>query len=486
MYSSKEGENTLKKVLHGMALQVISESELISDDHLHKGDVVIQAQFSDRDEETKYTAHSWLLFARWPLLMEYALINQARPIPKCPSSLIDTEEMILSTLTSNKEIEKYYTSFNNQIQTQSEYRKNIKELKGRIAKANEKINNQSISLSNYSKRLQHLNEFLQNEYDFSSLKKDSPLFQVNLGQLDFDKATFDNVLYFLYTATFVSSEHGFSARSFSSMLHGTHSDKQSFHEMLSLMTTLGMPPLDVLWFELEENELQLIMTNSLHETLNTCFFFQNQDPTLGTEKLRKAICDLCIKQIIPQEEIVDVNEFSEISEKSEEGILCDKTFMMTRCPFIDILVNSNFQESEQIRQAEKNKEIPSIFIEFSNFSGLYDVIKFLYTAKIEDINKSNVFELLTQAQRLGIDELQDLCEERVKNIEFYDFELVECIALTFSIDSASLRKCFEKKLLGQLKQMVSSGFITVRDCEITLRSCGYSQDWIDQQTKLFY
>ncbi|KAG2381351.1 hypothetical protein C9374_006340 [Naegleria lovaniensis] len=502
----------LSKTLYQLARAALSTSvpfnNAIVDDELNsyrdESDLTISVHFRDQKEPTLYHTHAWIMLARWPLLLEYALINLERPLQRCEVISIAENDVILASLTTNKEIEKYYCSMNDKIMLQSEFRNEIKKLKEKIAISKERLNRQRNSAVVYANRMEALENILKQycgelkgeklsiHNTTSSL---SVIRHIDLGPLTFDKNVFDDFIYFLYTSKLVNVEENFKKRNIKEMIIGE--EVEYLNELLCLAETLGVANMltilqykDVTTFTpyntvsvSDQSHIKTVLSDELASSLASCVFLENDQPVRQLDKLKKSLCDLRIKQGVPDfDENQEVTEFSEFPELSEDGILCHKSFVMKMCPYVDVLINSNFIEAEEIREMEARNEIATVEIQCSSFETLEDIFRYLYSGHIT-ISKSNVFELIAQSQRLGIDNLQERSGQQLKNMEFFDFELIECVSMCMSLGIDDAKKTFEDQLLNHMKGLVRERLMTMREFEKCLEKCGYDKNWIEKQTR---
>lgn len=487
---------------------VHSQHNAILDEELNSfrddSDLTISVHFRDEKEPTLYHTHAWIMLARWPLLLEYALINLERPLSRCEVIWIAENDVVLASLSTNKEIEKYYCSMNDKIMLQTEFRKEIKNLKEQIAISKEKVNRQRNGAVMHANRMEALENVLK-QYcgalqgsKLSIQDPSSPLsviHHIDLGPLPFDKNVFDDFIYFLYTSQLVNVEENYKERNIREMIFGE--EMEYLNELLCLAETLGMTNMltilqysDVTTFTpyscmstVDPKEIKTVLRDEHASSLASGLFKESDHPTRELDKLRKSFCNLRIKQGIPDfDENQEVNEFSEYPEQSEDGILCHKSFVMKVCPYIDVLINSNFIEAEAIREMEARNEMATIEIQCSSFDVLEDIFRYLYSNHIT-ITKSNVFELISQSQRLGIDDLQERSEKQLTQMEFFDFELIECVSLAMSLGIDEAKKNFEDQLLRHLKGLVRERLMTVREFERCLEKCGYEKGWIEKQSR---
>nr|CAG4717991.1 unnamed protein product [Naegleria fowleri] len=443
---------------------VHSQHNAILDEELNSfrddSDLTISVHFRDEKEPTLYHTHAWIMLARWPLLLEYALINLERPLSRCE--------------------------------------------KEQIAISKEKVNRQRNGAVMHANRMEALENVLK-QYcgalqgsKLSIQDPSSPLsviHHIDLGPLPFDKNVFDDFIYFLYTSQLVNVEENYKERNIREMIFGE--EMEYLNELLCLAETLGMTNMltilqysDVTTFTpyscmstVDPKEIKTVLRDEHASSLASGLFKENDHPTRELDKLRKSFCNLRIKQGIPDfDENQEVNEFSEYPEQSEDGILCHKSFVMKVCPYIDVLINSNFIEAEAIREMEARNEMATIEIQCSSFDVLEDIFRYLYSNHIT-ITKSNVFELISQSQRLGIDDLQERSEKQLTQMEFFDFELIECVSLAMSLGIDEAKKNFEDQLLRHLKGLVRERLMTVREFERCLEKCGYEKGWIEKQSR---
>ncbi|EFC48034.1 predicted protein [Naegleria gruberi] len=458
--------------------------------------ISVQCRFRDQDVDSTYYFHPLVIWQRWPMLLGYALNSELKGEIKREELAIVTEnDLFLATLNTNKQIEKYFGSINDKVLDQLEFRNQIRQLKLEIAKAKSNIEQHSSIFVKHEKKIQNLHECLK-QFDETGLKSlllpTSQLWNIHLGNIDFHKQAFDEIVFYLYTSKFVNLDNDPTestllppVRSLEDLILGK--DKEYFQEILTLLNSLGIQPINSLLYkdsaslnnfesesEIRKAKIYDTLFGMLKEQLaDGIFFTTTQPPNNPLETLKKFMCNLIIEQQPPEATDDHVDEFTELPEHSEEQIFGHKSFLMKHCPFIDVLINSDFQEAFQIRETESKNEIPVIHVECSNFQILTDIIRYIYSNRIS-INKSNVFELLLLSQKLGLDDLTELCEKSVPEMDFFDFELVQVISLTISLSLPHLKNIFEQKLFSQLKTMIKGRLMGSDEAQVILEQCGYS------------
>ncbi|KAF0974926.1 hypothetical protein FDP41_006031 [Naegleria fowleri] len=71
---------------------------LLESERNMESDITLTIRFSDQPQETNYYCHLWILLARWPLLLYFALVQESRPIPWTVANSLSYHEQTLITL----------------------------------------------------------------------------------------------------------------------------------------------------------------------------------------------------------------------------------------------------------------------------------------------------------------------------------------------------------------------------------------------------
>ena len=440
-----------------VCLEAMLRRVLLETTRNQDSDLTLRVKFSDQPEVTEYYCHRWILLARWPLLLELVL-NKERPIPIqssaviCAGILLNHQDIL--SLKTNKEFEAYFFNNHPTVVTWSEVRSHIRNYKKIIEEFN--THKKLLDDKPLDSRIEKINQSLPDNE--SELKKflNENVQCIDLGELPFRKFSFETILDYIYTAKVP-----------------LFTDPLLVQEIMKLFETLGIPMSDL------TNFANLSVTNMLkHERelldqLESCYFLESEAPASRIDHLRKLCCNFKLCKYVDDAEIPDT---------PSDGILCDKSFLIKRSEFFNVMLNSQFEEGEHVREMESRHEVPCL--ELHQCSNLLDLVRYIYTER-SDISPSNVYELLSYSEKMEFYNLRAKCEDFINEMPIEDEQLLDVMRMAITFDLKKKKLAITRPLWHYLGVQLKCEKMTLEEVENTLLSLGYEEmDVVDIVLKI--
>ncbi|KAG2374670.1 hypothetical protein C9374_010414 [Naegleria lovaniensis] len=396
-----------------------------------ESDVVLKIRFSGQHNESRYYCHWWILLARWPFLLYWALVQKNRPIPHVHVFLTSHEQKLL-TLKTNKEIEKFCFSQSGTVLFVHEIRNAIKKIRKEIEDIQQGLSYKRA----YEEQMQELLDALpESELDLKELMSSQHVSCIDLGSVEFPKQYFDLLLVWMYTGKFTDPNS--SKMEYPTAQLATMKDFLNMAESLKIYEVV-----DILTSHRTKGEID--MNHSYCTAMTSCYFMESYQPKTKLELLRKLCCDFKLKIENYLEETYFV--------PTEESILCHKNFLMERSPFFQVMIQSNFDEGEKIRQLQACHELPILHLQCCTLSVLEELCRCLYSGKLQ-LQEHNAIELFSYAHRLGMSsEVLLQCESYIKEMQIDESELYAFCKVCFPLFTKKTREFFEVPLIKYLQQ----------------------------------
>ncbi|EFC48431.1 predicted protein [Naegleria gruberi] len=402
-------------------------------------DLTIRIRFGKDEEDTIYYCNWWIILKRWPMLLYFALVNKERPIPMKVSTILTSEDLKVVDLKTNREIKKYFDSMNKEVLMVDVYNKKIKEIKKQMEIANEKKNYQRPQDD-----LQAIENLIpDSDREIREFLKREELQVVDLGQVGLTKSQFDNLMVWIYTGCLLKTENQKKFMKLENL--GVFVQRTEYCDW---METLKMYTLVDMFKDYLTKDIKVAMKESdsqFKNDLKGCIFHNNYEAISKFERLQRSLCDVQIKIKNYLEEVFFV--------ESTEAILCHKHFLSERSMFFNVLLNSNFDETERMKESALHEDIPTLEIQGCNFSVVQELCNFIYSARFEQLDESNLLELFSYGHRLGFPENTiNMLEDRTLTLTILDEELVAFCKACFPIFKDASKRAMEKPLYEYLSK----------------------------------
>jgi len=378
------------------------------EDENKASDIELHFQFKGETNPTVYKCQRWILLSRWPQIIKFATMKGGKVFTELEP--LTSDELQYSHLQSNREVEEYVQSHFNLPNAKSLNTK-IRQLKQHMKKYREKLQIVE-TMKNY---LQFANDIKTEEDATQFMNKHLTI--VDFGKVPFKKETFDSCLVWIYSAQLVNP----------------HDKKSNLYSESNLQSLLGVAvalDLQHLAWQLLHNiipkkisgqNLNNVMIEQFKSDMSPLSYcLESIQPSNPIDIMRRLLCTMKITLATDDSDIPSPGGIQ--NKTSSDAILCNKYFLMDRSMFFEVIVNCQFAEGEQIRDQESKNEIPVIeFQQCSDFDVLVQTIGYIYSEQAQ-LTKTNVVDIIVQAQRLGFSNLVQSCETfLIKNFSAQDY-----------------------------------------------------------------